>query len=150
MEYCVEAPWIVGGDKDKAKQQIEAITAIDPVEGHLARAAYFAAEKQYKPAENEYLAVLSQHPADIHPYMEAAEFFEARKDAANLDRTVESAAQIDPHDPRVSFYRAVVLIMKRTNATAAEQLLKTYIASVPEKSDYPSHKSATEWLARLH
>src|SRR3954468_18989341 len=22
MEYCVEAPWIVGGDKEKAKQQI--------------------------------------------------------------------------------------------------------------------------------
>jgi tetratricopeptide (TPR) repeat protein len=149
MQYCVEAPWIVGGDKDKAKQQIDAITAIDPVEGHLARAAYFAAEKQYKPAENEYLAVLNQHPADIHPYMEAAEFFEARKDAANLDHTIERAAQIDAHDPRIAYYRAVVLIMKGTNAAAAGPLLKAYIATVPEKSDYPSHKSATAWLARL-
>src|SRR6516164_6298047 len=65
MEYCVEAPWIVGGDKEKAKQQIAEISAIDPVEGRLARAAYLSAEKQWKEAESEYVAVLDQHPPRI-------------------------------------------------------------------------------------
>jgi len=150
MQYCVEAPWIVGGDKDKAKQQIAAISAIDPVEGHLARAAYLRAEKEFKPAETEYIAVLDQHPIHIDPYMEAAEFFADRKDANNLDRTVAAASRVEARDPRLVFYRAVGMILKGSGGAAAEELLKSYISSVPEKSDYPSHKSATEWLARLN
>src|SRR6266850_7021766 len=30
MQYLVEAPWIVGGDKQKAREQIQAISEIDP------------------------------------------------------------------------------------------------------------------------
>lgn len=149
MEYCVEAPWIVGGDKEKAKQQIEAIAAIDPIEGRLARAVYLRAEKQWRPAETEYLAVLDQHPTHIDPYMEAAEFFADRKDATNLERTINDAVRVDSRDPRVGFYRAVVLILRGSDANRAEQLLKSYVSSVPEKSDFPSHKSAMNWLARI-
>jgi tetratricopeptide (TPR) repeat protein len=149
MEYCVEAPWIVGGDKEKAKQQIEAIAAIDPIEGKLARAAYLRAEKQWRPAETEYLAALDQHPTHIDPYMEAAEFFADRKDAVNLERTIDGAARVDSRDPRLGFYRAVVLILRGSDANTAEHLLKSYVSSVPEKSDFPSHKSAMNWLARL-
>jgi tetratricopeptide (TPR) repeat protein len=149
MQYCVEAPWIAGGDKDKAKQQIAAIAALDAVEGRLARAAYLKTEKQWKPAETEYLAVLEQHPRGIDPYMEAAEFFSDRKDTGHLEKTVEGASRVDSGDPRISYYRAVALILKGTDGQAAEQLLKTYIASVPEKSEYPSHKAAADWLAHL-
>jgi tetratricopeptide (TPR) repeat protein len=39
-EYCLQAPWVVGGNKDEAKTQVEAIAALDPIEGHLARAVY--------------------------------------------------------------------------------------------------------------
>src|SRR5262245_37199239 len=53
MQYCVEAPWIVGGDKGKAREQIKAIADIDPLEGKLAQAAYLATEKQWKAAESE-------------------------------------------------------------------------------------------------
>src|SRR5215831_16896460 len=46
MQYLVEAPWIVGGDKGKAREQVDAISKMDAVQGHLARGAYFAADKQ--------------------------------------------------------------------------------------------------------
>ena len=39
-EYDLDAPWIVGGDKSEALMQVEAIAAINPVQGHLARAEY--------------------------------------------------------------------------------------------------------------
>src|SRR5439155_2051958 len=84
MQYCVEAPWIVGGDKDKARQQIEAISLLDPVEGRMARAAYLATDKQWKAAESEYLSILDQRPQHIDAYIEAADFFADRKDAKNL------------------------------------------------------------------
>src|SRR5213593_5253507 len=33
MQFLAEAPWIVGGDKTRAKEQVEAISKIDAAEG---------------------------------------------------------------------------------------------------------------------
>ena len=32
----------------------------------------------------------------------------------------------------------------------AEEYLKSYLASTPDRSDWPSHASAREWLGRLY
>src|SRR5213076_2140593 len=58
MQFLAEAPWIVGGDKTGAREQIEAISKIDAAEGHLARGAYLAADKKWQEAEQEYSAAL--------------------------------------------------------------------------------------------
>jgi len=147
MQYCVEAPWIVGGDKDKARQQIEAIAAIDPIQGKMARAAYLSTDKQWKAAEAEYVSLMGQHPQNLDAYMEAADYFAGRNDANNLERAINTASQIGPQDPRLNYYRAVVLVLRQSELPTAAKLLQAYI-SVPERSDYPSHRSATEWLRR--
>jgi tetratricopeptide (TPR) repeat protein len=147
MQYCAEAPWIVGGDKGQAREQIAAIAAIDPLEGQVARAAYLATDKQWNAAEAEYISIIDKHPAHIQPYMEAAEFFAERKDDKNLQRALEGASRVNPNDPRLGFYRAVSLILRKAEIPTAEQLLLTYL-SVPERSDYPSHRSAQQWLGK--
>jgi tetratricopeptide (TPR) repeat protein len=149
MQYCVEAPWIVGGDKGTAREQIEAILKLNPLEGRLARAAYLSADKQWKAAETEYLNVLAERPGQIRPYIEAAEFFGGRKDSANLDRTLEAAAHLGSNDSRLQYYRGVSFILRGTQLETAQQLLNSYIANVPERSDYPSHRSAREWLRQI-
>jgi tetratricopeptide (TPR) repeat protein len=147
IEYLVEAPWIVGGDKEKAKQHIEFVAKLDSIQGRLARAGLFWAEKKWKDAEHEYLAALNQHPGNIDAYIEAADFFAHRRDANNLERVVADAAVIAIRDPRVDFYRAVVLILRRTDLPTAGALLHSYVANVPERSDYPSHAAALKWLS---
>src|SRR5262249_36047884 len=146
MQYLAEAPWIVGGDKSKAREQVQAISQLDAMEGHLAQAAYFCTQKKWNEAQTEYLAVLDQQPTRIEPYMEAAEFFADRKDPSNLDRVLAGAGRVNSHDPRVDFYRAVVLILRGTERPTAEKLLTLYIANVPERSEYPSHNRAKQWL----
>jgi tetratricopeptide (TPR) repeat protein len=146
MQYLAEAPWIVGGDKNKAREQVQAITQLDPMEGRLAQAAYLCTQKKWSDAQTEYLAVMDQQPARIEPYMEAAEFFADRKDPSNLDRVLAAAGRVNSHDPRLDFYRAVVLILRGTERPTAEKLLAAYIANVPERSDYPSHNQAKTWL----
>src|SRR5262249_2115170 len=95
MQYLAEAPWIVGGDKTKAREQIEAISKIDAVEGHLARGAYFAADKKWQEAEQEYSAALDARPNQIESCMEVAGFFEDRKNAHAIERAVDAARHID-------------------------------------------------------
>jgi tetratricopeptide (TPR) repeat protein len=146
IQYLIEAPWIVGGDKEKAKQQIDFVTTLDPIQGRLARAESLVSEKRWKQAELEYLAAIDQQPAQADPYMEAAEFFEGRKDADNLGRVIGQATRMGIHDPRIDFYRAVVLVLRGTDLPSAEALLGSYVDKIPERSDYPSHNAALRWL----
>jgi tetratricopeptide (TPR) repeat protein len=146
IQYLIEAPWIVGGDKEKAKQHIELVTKLDSIQGRLARAGLFWAEKKWKDAELEYLAALDQHSSNIDAYIEAADFFEHRQDVNNLERVLNNAAVGGLRDPRVDYYRAVAFILRGTELPAACALLHSYVANVPERSDYPSHAAALKWL----
>src|SRR5215467_2672763 len=58
MEFYVEAPRIVGGDKNKALEQVEAIARADAVAGHLVRAAFFVRTNRRDAAGAEYQQVL--------------------------------------------------------------------------------------------
>jgi len=149
MEFFAQAPWVVGGDKQKAKEQVDAISRMDTTEGHRARGAYFAADKKWKEAEAEYAMVVDSQSGDMGAYMEAAEFFERRKDPRQIERAVEAGRRADSKDQRLAYFSAVSLIRRRKELQTAEKLLRTYLANVPQRSDYPSHKSAQDWLNRI-
>src|SRR5271170_1951868 len=103
-EYCLDAPWIAGGSKDEALQEVNAIAALDPVEGHLARAVYFSeGPKSNEQAEAEYQMVLSAKPKKLEPYFEVADFFEAQNKPADMETAIQAAAQASPNDLRLTF-----------------------------------------------
>ena len=81
--------------------------------------------------------------------MEVAGFFEDRKNAHEIQRAVDAAKHIDPKDPRLDYYTAVGLILRRNELPTAERLLRSYVANVPQRSDYPSHRAAEQWLSRI-
>ena len=75
-DFCIDAPWIVGGSKDEAREQVEAIAALDPIEGHLARAKFdLDVLKRPDLVESEFRLILNAKPTRIEPYLEAAAFF---------------------------------------------------------------------------
>jgi tetratricopeptide (TPR) repeat protein len=150
-EYCLDAPWIAGGSKDEALQQVNAISALDPVEGHLARAIYNR-EGLKKPddAEGEVRQVLTVKTKTAEPYFEVAEFFEDESKPSEMGLAIDAAAQVSPTDPRLTYYRAVADVLSNTDLTSAERNLKSYLASTPDRSDWPAHAAAREWLGRLY
>lgn len=150
-EYCIDAPWIVGGSKDEAREQVEAVAALDSAEGHLARAVlYLGAAKKPDLAEAEYREVLKAKPKKIEAYFEVATFFVRQNKPADLDATIQAAAQVSSNDPRLGFYRAVSKILAGNDLSHAEEFLKSYLASTPDRSDWPSHAAARDWLGRLY
>jgi tetratricopeptide (TPR) repeat protein len=150
-EFNIDAPWIVGGNKDEAKAQMEAIAAIDPVEGHLARAVYDSQLlKKQDAADSEYKQVLAAKPKKVEPYFEAANFYVRQNNPAELNAAIDGAAAVNPNDPRLAFYRGVYGVLSSVDPMHSEQDLKSYLASTPDRSDWPSHASAREWLGRLY
>jgi tetratricopeptide (TPR) repeat protein len=150
-EYLIQAPWVVGGNKDEAAKQVDAIAAIDPVEGHLARALYdVETSKKTDLAEKEYQDVLAAKPTKIDPYFEIIAFFQKQNKPADMQAAIQAGAQVSPNDPRLSYARGVALVLANNNLADAEKDLKSYLASTPDRSDWPSHAAAREWLGRLY
>ena len=150
LEYYVEAPWIVGGDKSKARQQIEAIAAMDAVQGHLARADYWKQEDKFEQAEEEYRRVAGLAPNAVDPYLEIADYYQRRNNPAQMEQAVEQAGRVNPQDRRLAYYRGVARVLTGDRLQEAEKLLRSYLESAPQNSDLPSHASAREWLGRLY
>jgi tetratricopeptide (TPR) repeat protein len=150
MEFYLEAPWIIGGGKDKAWEQAQAISNQDAVAGHLAKGAFWQGMHQEDRAEGEYRKVLDSKTGGIEPYFEASDFYESRRDAPHMDAATEAASRVNPTDPRLPYYSGVAGVLKNQNLPEAEKSLKTYLLRAPRRSDFPSHAAAEEWLGRLY
>lgn len=150
LEFYLRAPGIAGGGTDKARQQVEAVAAVDPVEGHLVRGDFLADKKKPDQAEMEFRKVLEAQPKRVQPYLDIADFYLRRNDPRRMEEAVEGAARVDPSDSQLSYYRGVVRILAESRLPEAEHLLKSYLATVPRRSDLPSHASGREWLGRLY
>ena len=150
-EYDLQAPWVVGGNKDEAKAQVDAIAALDPIAGHLARGVYdLDGAKKSDLAEKEYREVLAAKPAKIDPYLEVIAFFQQQNKPADMDTAIQAAALVAPNDPRLGYWRGAALTLANSNLADAEKYLKAYLASTPERSDWPSHSAARGWLGRVY
>ena len=149
LEFHLQAPWIVGGRDRRAQQEVDALAALDPTAGRLARGAYLKHHDDAARAAAEYAAVLESTPANIDDVFEVADYYEDVGDAAGLQRAIAVATAINGSDPRVLYYRGVVEVMKRADVGSAESSLKSYLA-VPPRSDRPSPVKTHEWLGRLY
>jgi tetratricopeptide (TPR) repeat protein len=150
-EYDLQAPWVVGGNKDEAKAEVDAIAALDPVAGHLARGVYdLDAAKKSDLAEKEYREVLATKPGKIDAYLEVIAFFQQQNKPADMDAAIQAAALVSPNDPRLGYWRGASLTLANTNLADAEKYLKAYLASTSDRSDWPSHSAARGWLGRVY
>jgi tetratricopeptide (TPR) repeat protein len=150
-EYCIEAPWIIGGSTDEAREQADEIRSIDAVQGHLALAEFY--DKSLKKpdlAENEYRLILEGDPKRIDAYLESANFFINQKKPDKAQPFIDAAAAQSATDPRLSYYRGVQLVLRNRESAEAEQYLKSYLASTPSRSEWPAHAAAREWLGKLY
>lgn len=149
-EFYSEAPWIVGGNKKKARDEIAAIAAVDPIQAQLAQAEYDRKNGDKQKAKDELKAVLQAKPKTVTEYYEVADFFASHPNPELLQQAVEGAAAIAPSDPRLLYYRGVALALESQNLDEAESYLKAYLARTPDRSDYPPHSDARTWLGHVY
>ena len=150
-EYCLDAPWIAGGSKDEALDQVKGIAAVDPIAGHLAQALYNREGlKNNDETDAELKQVLAARPKTLDPYFEVADFYRQLNKPADMIVALDAAAHISSSDPRLAYYRGVAGVLANANLSDSERDLKSYLASTPDRSDWPSHAGAREWLGRLY
>ena len=149
IQYLTNAPSFAGGGEDKALKQIDALAQVDPIEAQLAKAQYWVYKKNFEEADKVYQAILSAGPHRIGVFLEVADYYRDREYGAKMQGAVEGAMKLEPSDRRLSYYRGVSDVLNSQRPAEAEQLLRTYLGTMPENSEAPSHASAEEWLGRL-
>lgn len=150
IRYEMNAPGAVGGGDEKALKHIEALEKVNPIQGHLARGEFFATKKRIPEADAVFGKILESNADRPGVYFEACDYYRDRLSAPKMGEAIGKAEQIDPDDRRLKFYKGVLLVMEAKNPGDAEMLLKSYIATVPDNSDLPSHAATLEWLGKLY
>jgi tetratricopeptide (TPR) repeat protein len=116
----------------------------------LARAEFFVTRKRFDQASAEYQRLLQTSIPRVGVYLEIAEYYRDRGDAARTQAMVDAAARLAPNDTRLAYFRGIALILAQRNPEEAEEHLRAYLQSVPDNSQVPSHSSAHEWLGKLY
>jgi tetratricopeptide (TPR) repeat protein len=150
IRYEMNAPSVIGGGDDKATKNIDALEKIDPIQGQLARGEFFATKKRMPEADAVFGKILESNSDRAGVYFEACDYYRDRLNAEKMGEAVEKAEHIDSDDRRLKFYKGVFLVMKGKSPSEGEMLLKSYVATVPENSDFPPHATALEWLGKLY
>jgi len=150
IRYEINAPGIVGGGDDKGLKHIDDLEKIDVLEGQLARGEFFATKRKMSEADAVFTKILESNPSRIGVYFEVADYFSDHQNIEKMSEAIEAAERIDSNDRRLKYYRGVVQVMKGKKSGDAEILLRSYIATVPNNSDLPSHASAREWLGKFY
>jgi tetratricopeptide (TPR) repeat protein len=150
IRFEMYAPGIVSGGDDKALHHIEALEKIDPVDGRLAHGEFLNAKKRNAEADAVFAQILESDTDRIGVYFEVADYYRDRKNYEKMGEAITTAQRIDSADLRLKYYEGVLLVLQRKDLPTAETLLRSYLATVPNRSDLPSHATARDWLGKLY
>lgn len=137
IQFHLQAPGIVGGDKKKAHEYADRLVAIDPVKGNFVQAQIAAQEKQEALIEGFYQKALAANPKSYDALVRIGGFYagEKHRDFQKSDKYPREALQIDPG--RANAYEILAQTLAfREKWTELDQLLAQAEKACPEDFIY--------------
>ena len=133
-EFYAEAPGIVGGGKEKARQQAEALLGFDPARGHWLLARIDEKNKDAVNAEREYRAAIAASHSGVRAWLDLANFFfyaHRYDEMEQAIRSLESSPSVD--HPESLMHAAGILLRADRDFARAIRLLRRYLESPVEE-----------------
>jgi Flp pilus assembly protein TadD len=145
FDYYLNAPGFLGGGFNKAEELVNRIAALDPAEGHYARAQLADSRKDFNTAEQQLRRAYELAPRQIGRILDLATYLSKRGRVQESDQVFEQAVKLAPNSPRVLFARAETYVKQKRNLTEAKSLLQKYLKSELTPDD-PPREQALELL----
>ena len=128
LEYYLEAPGFLGGGFDKAQGVAEQMSAIDPAEGHWAKAKLAEKRKEFRSAEEQLRRAIEVSPQAVGRVLDLARFLAKQGRFLEANQSVAKAEKAHPNEPKVIYTKAEVLIQEKKDLEVAKDLLKKYMS----------------------
>jgi cytochrome c-type biogenesis protein CcmH/NrfG len=140
-DFYLEAPGIVGGGKDKAEAQAQAIATTDPAQAHRVRARIAEEKKDYVTAENEYRLAIQTSGGKAGTWLGLAGFYQHRGRLDEMEDAMRHATAPAVNRPDLLMGAAQMLIKTGRDTPEAIQLLRRYVSSGATVEDAPVFKA---------
>lgn len=146
IQYYLQAPGIMGGSVEKAKEVAGQVAKIKSAEGHRQLGNIYLKEKNTAEAEKEFILMVKADPTYVGGL---ANFYTGQKQYDKAFQLFEEAIQKNPND-FLSIYQ-----FGRTSAVSGQRLekgeeyLKKYLTTYTPKQNEPSHAGANMRLGQI-
>jgi Flp pilus assembly protein TadD len=130
-EFYLEAPGIVGGGEQKAREQAQSIATVNPAREHWIYARIAEKKKDAATAEWEYHRYIDLSKGDAESWLNLAFFLRRQKRFDEMEQAIVKLSQSPMPKLDVLMEAAQILNRAGRNYPFAIELLHRYIASGP-------------------
>lgn len=130
-EFYLEAPGIVGGGKDKALAQAEALAPLDPAMSHWVIGRIAEKNRDSATAEREYRAAIETSHGGAHAWLNLAIFLRHTSRFEEMEQTLQTMESRPLDRPESLMDGASLLFRSNRNFPMAVRLLRRYLSSGP-------------------
>jgi tetratricopeptide (TPR) repeat protein len=128
-EFYLEAPSIVGGGKDKARGQAEALTTLNPAMAHYVSGRIAEKDKDIAAAEREYRAAIDASQGGALAWLNLALFYRHQNRFDDMEQALRTMESRPLDRPESLMDGGAVLLRTGRDSKLAIELLRKYLSS---------------------
>ncbi len=140
-KYYTQAPAIMGGGFDKARDQATQVNRYDAAEAHSILAQVAAKEKRYDEAESQFHSAIKEARNPAKYWLQLADFYRVRGRFEDVQKTVLTATTQPSRSADIYFDAANELYLSGRNFPEAVQYLRKYLDSGGLVEDAPAFRA---------
>lgn len=137
-EFYLEAPAIVGGGKEKARAQGDALFKLDPALGHWVNARLAEKDKDFGTAEREYKSAIAASNGDPVRWLNLASFYRRQNRLPEMEEAINKAVGKQRKPNNVLIDAANLLLRAGRNLPGASQLVTKYLSAKDQNEEAPA------------
>jgi tetratricopeptide (TPR) repeat protein len=145
LDYYLNAPGIVGGGREKAAAEAQAIAKLDPKKGYMARATIHIKDKQWDLARKELTQAMAESPQSVSASKDLADFLLDRQDYGGALYYAQKALLLDAKSKRARLIAAAAKIRLKSGLEEAAETLHAFLAGTLGEGD-PGFEEVYYWL----
>ena len=140
-EYYTDAPSIMGGGTDKARDQATQVAKYDQAMSHWILAIVAEKEKRYPDAEKELREAIKVAKNPAQYWMNLASFYRRRSQPDNMQKAISQALAQPNKSAEVYYNAASELLSAGRDFPSAVEYVKQYLGSNAMVEDAPAFRA---------
>ena len=130
-EFYVEAPGVIGGGEQRARDEARSIATVNPAREHWVYARIAEKKKEFATAEHEYHQYIDLSKGDAEAWLNLALFLRRQKRLDEMDEAIVQLSRAPMLAPDVLVEGAQILYLAGRRYPFASELLNRYLATGP-------------------
>jgi tetratricopeptide (TPR) repeat protein len=149
LAFYLEAPGLIGGGRDKAEAQAQAVANLSPRLGHVARAEIFEKDKDLARAQEALARAAAEFARDAGASVDLAKFLMRTGKTADAEAYAQNAVSLAAGNREARMILAAIQLELRRNIPGACNVLQE-LASGPLTDEDPLFEEVYYWLGRAY